>query len=56
MVYESGVEGVGGVGVLSCMAGKLWASVFGLAIMRSSLATLVPSRTGVGATAVGLGI
>lgn len=43
-------------GLLYCMAGKLWASVFGLAIMRSSLATLVPNRTGVGTTAVGLGI
>lgn len=35
-------EGVGwGKGVLYCMAGKIWASVFGLAIMRSSLAALV---------------
>ncbi len=43
-------------GVLYCMAGELWASVFGFAIMRSSLATLVPSRTEVGTTAVGLDI
>lgn len=38
------------------MAGELWASVFGLATMRSSLATSVPSSTGVGTTAVGLDI
>lgn len=45
-----------GGGLLYCMAGELWASVFGFAIMRSSLATLVPSKTGVGITAVGLDI
>lgn len=33
------------------MAGELWASVFGLAIVKSSLALSVPSRTGVGTTA-----
>lgn len=30
---------VGRGGLLYCMAGELWASVFGPAIMRSSLAT-----------------
>lgn len=44
------------MGLLYCMAGELWNSVFGLDIMRSSLATLVPSKTGVGTTAVGLDI
>lgn len=45
-----------GGGVLYCMAGELWASVYGLAIMRSSLATSVPGRTEFATTAVGLDI
>lgn len=42
-----------GEGLLYCMAGELWASVFGLAIVKSSLALSVPGKTGVGTT-VGL--
>lgn len=45
MDYESGG------GVFFCMAGELWASVFGLLLMRSSLAAIA-QKSLVGTTAV----